>query len=512
MQTASRQVDPDKTPVKESEGDDLNQPARLASFEQTDSKRRFPGNQFFVNTQESTDEVAEELPKGETLQLNSVIQAVFNHYPEIDITLGEIEVARGKYLSAQGSFDQVVDSHGISQPLGFYETNRFGVGFNQPLFNGGELYSTYRIGRGNFEPWFGERETNEAGEFKAGFSIPLLKDSQIDKRRAKLFGADFMIDRTESDVDSRILLIRRFATQVYWEWVASGAAVRVQQRLLELAQNRVDKINIRVEKGDLADLAKIDNDRFIAKRKNDLIKARRMLEKSAIKLSIFWRNQNGNPIVANGSQVPDSFPKAFRIEEDRLNQDIAKALAVRPEFNVLNAEREKTLVDLGYANNLTLPKLDLKGFAGQDIGGLTSSKGDKQPLELQIGVLASVPLQRREGLGKIQQAQGKLAQIDGKIQLTGDKIKIEVQDAASAVNAAFDSIIQSRENVKLALESLRLGNLQFDKGNIDLISLNIYETSVAAAQLQLLEAQLKFFIYQAIYENAIRANAQDDQP
>jgi outer membrane protein TolC len=439
------------------------------------------------------------------LDLSTVLTSVTQCYPEIDMAIGELETANGKVLASWGEFDQVFTAHSISQPLGFYQTYRNGVGLARPLFNGGEVYGTYRIGDGNFEPWYGERETNEAGEFKAGFSIPLLKDRAIDERRAKLFASGFQRDQVESNIESRLLRFQRFATQAYWDWVASGQVVQIQQQILELANQRVDQIEQRIETGDLALIAQIDNDRFIAKRKNDLIKARRSLEKAAIKLSLFWRDGNCAPIIADAARLPVDFPSSVNIAADQLAADIKTALCVRPEIQELNAARQEAYIDLQYAQNLTLPKVDLKGFAGQDIGGETSSLGDKTPFELQIGVLAEVPLQRRKGLGKIQAAEGKLTQIDAKTRFASDKIRAEVQDAASAVNAAYDQIKQSKENVRLTRKSLELGRLAFKEGDIDLIALNIYESAVADAQLQLLDAQFKYFFYQTVYQTAISA-------
>jgi outer membrane protein TolC len=437
-----------------------------------------------------------------SISLEQILNSVAQCYPEIEIAIGEIETANGKVLSSWGEFDRVVSGHSISQPLGFYQTYRNGVGINQPLYGGGAVYGTYRIGDGNFEPWFGERETNEGGELKAGFSLPLLKDRSIDERRANLLASDAKRDQVQSNVDSRLLQFQRFATQAYWDWLASGQAAQIQQRLLELAQARVSAIKTRVEKGDLAEIAQIDNDRLIAKRKNDLIKARRSLEKAAIKLSLFWRDANCSPIIATSNQLPQTFPSSIQVAAQQLASDIQNAFAVRPELLELQAKRREACIDRQYGENLTLPKLDVKGFAGQDLGGETSSKGDKTPFELQLGVFYEVPLERRKGRGKIQSANGKLTQIDAKIRLVGDKIRAELQDAASAVNAAFDQIQQSRENLRLTRKSLELGRISFEEGDIDLITLNIYEAAVADAELQLLDAQYKYFFYRAIYETA----------
>ena len=449
-------------------------------------------------------EPALSAPNQNAVTLEQVLRSVADCYPEIEIAIGEIESADGKVLASWGEFDQILSAHSISQPLGFYQTYRNGIGLSRPLYSGGEVYGTYRIGDGNFEPWYGERETNEGGELKAGFSIPLLKDRAIDERRAKLLASGYMRDQVQANAESRFLQFQRFATQAYWDWVASGQAVQIQERLLKLAEQRVEQIAERIKKGDLAEIARIDNDRFIAKRKNDLIKTRRLLEKAAIKLSLFWRDQNCSPVILDERSLPRTFPSAMQIAQQQLSADIQTALSVRPELQELRLARQEVCIDMQFAQNLTLPKVDLKGFAGQDVGGETSSTGDKTPFELQLGVLAEVPLQRRKGLGKIRQAQGKLTQIDAKTRFVSDKVRAEVQDAASAVNAAYEQIQQSEENVRLTRESLRLGRLSFREGDIDLIALNIYETSVADAELQLLDAQFKYFFYRAVYQTAIK--------
>lgn len=438
------------------------------------------------------------------LNLEDVLDSVKNCYPEIEIAIGDIESANGKVLASWGEFDQIFSAHSISQPLSFYQNYRNGVAMTRPLYGGGEVFGSYRNGIGDFEPWFGERETNDGGEFKAGFSLPLLKNRVIDERRTELYSAGYQRDQVEANVDSRLLLFQRFATQAYWDWVAAGYLVRIQQRLLKLAETRVDQINDYIEAGDLAKITRIDNDRFIAGRRNSLIKARRELEKAAIKLSLFWRDQSCNPVIVDPSRIPDSFPDELRILDNQLAADIQTALSVRPELQELIAARKEIWVKLQYARNLTLPKVDLKGFASQDFGGEASPTGDKTPFELQLGVLAEVPIQRREGQGKIRAAEGKLTKIDAKTQLVTDKIRAEVQDAASAVNAAFDQIQQSEQNVNLTRESLELGRFAFLQGDISLLALNIYETDVAAAELQLLDAHLKYFFFKAVYETAIK--------
>jgi outer membrane protein TolC len=47
--------------------------------------------------------------------------------------------------------------------------------------------------------------------------------------------------------------------------------------------------------------------------------------------------------------------------------------------------------------------------------------------------------------------------------------------------------------LRLTEQSLRLGRLRFEEGDIDIIALNIYETSLAEAELLLIEAEFAYF-------------------
>ena len=186
------------------------------------SKAQLEKNNPLIQFQELAPGDPLESSSDKTLTLGQVLTSVQDCYPAIQIAFGEIESADGKVTESLGNFDRRITAQSISQPLGFYQNFRNGVGIHRPLFGGGEVYGTYRIGDGSFEPWYGERETNEAGEFKAGFSIPLIKDRNIDQRRANLFTAQLQRQQVASDIESRLLFFQRFATQAYWDWVASG--------------------------------------------------------------------------------------------------------------------------------------------------------------------------------------------------------------------------------------------------------------------------------------------------
>ncbi|MEM8678714.1 MAG: hypothetical protein AAGF97_05070, partial [Planctomycetota bacterium] len=110
----------------------------------------------------------EECVDENPLWLDEVIHSVAQSFPMVEAALTEIGIAEGKALAAWGSFDTNLSGHSKNQPLGFYENYRQGIKLARPLWNGGEVYGGYRIGRGEFEPWYLERETNAGGEFHVG--------------------------------------------------------------------------------------------------------------------------------------------------------------------------------------------------------------------------------------------------------------------------------------------------------------------------------------------------------
>ena len=201
--------------------------------------------------------------------------------------------------------------------------------------------------------------------------------------------------------------------------------------------------------------------------------------------------------------LPGGFPDANRINPDAVEADIERSLAARPEIRELDVQREQVNVELCRAKNEILPTVDAFATASQDVGGPSSSKRDKSPFELEVGVLAEVPLQRRKALGRVQAAEAKLAQIAAKRRFVVDKIRTQVQDAVSALNRAYQSIERSEENFELSQESVDLGQASFAEGDIDIIELNIRETALAEAALLLIDARFTYFAALADYRASL---------
>jgi outer membrane protein TolC len=451
------------------------------------------------------------LPEGEAagsdITLDDVIDSVYRAYPALRAALYNRNIAQGQHLSAQGNFDTKFKGATQNQPLGFYENYRHGLGLEQPTYWGGEVFTGYRIGRGFFEPWYQERPTNLGGEFKAGVSIPLWRNRNIDQRRAELWSTAWQTHRVEPQIQAELLDFVLMASDAYWSWVAAGQIYQIQKQLLELATARNAGIEREVELGarDPPDLQ--DNRRLIVSREAKVISALQKFQQASYKLSIFLRDAAGDPLVLSEDQLP-KFPALDDSAIPPLESDIQVALGNRPELQELEFQRKQLQIELNLARNDALPSVDAVIIGSDDVGEPTSSKKDKSETVLEAGIQVEVPLQRRKARGKQQSVAGKLSQLVVKRGLMQDKIVAEVQNVHAALLATYETVQKAREAVELARYMADVERQKFEAGASDLLTLNLREQQSATAAEAEVEALLEYFRAKAVYRAVL---AQDHQ-
>lgn len=439
---------------------------------------------------------------GQGLPLDRVVASVQSFFPLLQVAFLERDRTAGDQLAAWGAFDTKIKGRTENQPLGFYENYQHSGGVNQPLYSGGEVYGGYRIGRGSFEPWYLERETNRGGEFKTGFAIPLIRDHDIDARRADLWRATYDRQLAEPAIRQEVIMTIRDASAVYWAWVAAGQQFEIGKAALELAERRNQQIQRRVEEGDLDEPSLADNRRAIIQRQGKLIDLERKLVQTAIKLSLFLRDESAQPLIPTEDDLAQ-FPEIIAYDLVQLQNDITYAVQNRPELASLDTLVRRVRVDFAEACNETLPALDAISNISQDMGEPTSSKRDKSEFELEIGFEFEMPVQRRKGFGKMRSARAKLGQIAAKRQFTVEKISTEVQNAAAALDAAFQRVSAIADAVEISEELAQIERRKFELGESDLLAVFLREQIAIEAASDLMTAKFEYFLARADYTAAL---------
>ena len=434
--------------------------------------------------------------------LTDVVGSVRNHFPLIRQAAAGRVVASGEALAAAGAFDRKFDSFTNVQPLDFYENHWHKSGIKRNTMWGGQLGAGYKLGRGSFEPWYKERETNDLGEFSISLLAPIGRDVRIDSNRAELWRAQLERGRIEPLIRLEVIEAVRQGVRAYWEWVAAAANLRIAEEVLELGVKRVGFLERQVKLGEKARIDIVDNRRIIVTRQAKVIDARRKLEQSTVKLSLFLRDPAGQPVLLDMNQALAEFPEIMAPDEAMLDTDVDYAIANRPELDELAVVRRQLGIAMQQAGNETRPDVDGGLLFAQDAGNPTSSD-DKSEFEIEATLMVSVPLERRKALGKLRQLRGKFAQLRAKTQFTADKIAIEVRSARAAMTAAIRRVEQTREGVDLAQQMAAAEDRLYREGQSNLFNLNLREKQTADAQTDLVLAQLDFFVALADYTAAL---------
>ncbi len=435
--------------------------------------------------------------KPKLLSLNQVLRSVAQHYPLLLATFQERGIAEGNLLTAEGSFDlKFKGFERVNQ--GSFDSHRFLLGLDQPLaFQGMSVFSGYRMGAGVYPSYYQDRQTAEGGEFFAGLTLPLLQNRQIDNRRASLQKAGIGRALAEPNISNQSIDFARKASFAYWDWVAAAKRYEFIKQLLKIAEDRDVFLRKQAKGGAIAPINIVDNRRTIADRRSKVILFQRKFEQASIDLSLFLRDNSGKPQRPEEIWLPPEFPEPILPDPQQLPRDVEIALNQRPELQAFQLRRQQLQVDLGLAENETLPSLNLVLDAAQDVG---DEKATLDRARYQAGLLMEVPLQRRVARGKVLANQAKLAQLNAQQQFISEKIVAEVENIISALVRAYELRQQAKQNVDLNKRMVEAETKKLALGKSNILFVNLREIALAEAQLQEVDSLTLYYRSYANYQ------------
>ncbi|AEG01633.1 TolC family protein [Methylomonas methanica] len=440
------------------------------------------------------------------LSLEEVLSAALRAFPGLLSTEQKKEVAEGNYQTAEGGFDTLFKSKNRWSIAGIYENQMNDVSLEQPTpFMGATFFGGWRRGSGDYPVYEGKSQTADDGEVRLGVNIPLWRNRDIDSRRAKLQQAELGKLIASHEYDQALLEVRRLASQRYWDWLMAGQRLKVADRLLQIAEARNAGILERAAAGDIADFEALDNQRAILERRERRVAAQRLLEQSAIQLSMYWRDTDGQPQLPDLSLMPDDFPDREPALDINPERAIQTALDQRPELKRLGLQKRQTETELELQQNQRAPGVDFSVMGAKDVG-YSSQKINRD--ELYLGLNVDIPLQQRVAGGRAQAASANLRRLKWDQQLLEDKINNEIQDALSAIKAARQRVQLSRQQWQAA-EKLEQGEQsRFELGDSTLLFVNLREIANGDAALKVAETKATLFKAHADFQAALGSPVQ----
>ncbi|MEM8682216.1 MAG: TolC family protein [Pseudomonadota bacterium] len=429
-----------------------------------------------------------------TLNVDALLEASARHYPTILRSLAMQNEARAKAVEADGAFDLVFEAEAVSRATGFYDGTALSGTVTQRLGNlGASVYAGYKLSNGTFPIYEDVRFTNTGGAVRVGALFSLMRDRDIDPQR---FGrSDAMLNMREAELN---VLLTRIGVQQrallsYWQWVTLGYQLRVYRNLLRIAEERNQGLEEQIRQGALARIFLTENAQNITRRQTLVTIAQRDLAIAANSLSLFYRDDNGEPVTPVETQLPPGV-QIRQIDQMPLNESLAltEAIETRPELALLRNAIERESKRLALRENALKPRLDLAVEVQEGgLGAIAEGGPSRDTADTVVGVTFSVPLQRREARGKIDRSRANLDARRAEQQLREEQIRVEVRNLIVDLRVARELLSLAAQEVQQS-ELLRASERRrFESGASDFFLVNLREEAAADARIKLLDAEYK---------------------
>lgn len=440
-----------------------------------------------------------EKKQTEPLSLNTILMKTRENTPQIEMALKKIEKSQFKVTEKEGSFDaKLVGSH-YNRRKGYYPGRHTEGKIEKPIpFANSKVYGGYRKSSGSFPAYEGDKLTLEDGEIMAGVSLSLFRNFGIDKKRLDLQLAE--LDYSNSIIQKKITFqeTQKEASYAYWIWVAAGHQLRVAKDLYELSIKRQDGFEKRIKKGDLAALYGVENKQYILKRLSKVQKAQSEFESASFYLSLFYRDDKGNPIEPTEAQLPElSF--LYQLDTPLIESDdevLQRNLLVSDiENNISKIQSQDNFYSSRY-----MPDLSLKYEVLKDRGeGPKNLQGPDHKLVLNL----EIPLEYNKISGGVNANRKELEILKYKLRFLKDKLLTKNNQLKVKMSATKSIIQNTTEEVDLSLTLESGEKKKFDSGGSDFFVINIREQNTFDARQRLIDAHLEYKLLIASFKELL---------
>jgi outer membrane protein TolC len=172
---------------------------------------------------------------------------------------------------------------------------------------------------------------------------------------------------------------------------------------------------------------------------------------------------------------------------------ISTALSKRPEMEITALAIEQGNIQVGVAENATLPRLDARvgvGLAGANVGkqGAFSDLYDREGSSWNAGLAFSYPLQNRSARGRLSQSRRDLELATIQRQQVRDQILLDVRNAVRSVETSRQKVEVGRATVEFNLAKVDSGQKRQQVGLATSFDVLAFQRDLANARSQLIQS------------------------
>jgi hypothetical protein len=406
---------------------------------------------------------------------NQIITSTLKNFPLIIEAEMKFLAADFELESSRGSFDHKLKIKTRNKIEDIYKNQYLETLIErQTPYYGLSLVAGHRQGAGKFAEYDGYFRTSTAGEIFGGLSLPLLRNFKLDQNRLDLTINKMEKDISESDLKAKKLVTVHKALSIYYKWILATKKLQIRKNILDLAKNRHEMILKRVKAGDLEELKIKDNQRTIDKRMDDVLKSEIELKDAINKLSLYLRNENGESIYVQETQVPKEPLVHKRIEEEKIDFDNL------PPVKIINSQIAIMKEQNKFFETQKLPALNLDVLGSKEL----SSNIPYDSSALRVGLSFEFPIENRKADGKTVATEYKKKSIERQKDFIIQEIDRNYDFSVFSMRESllrYEIVTREFENTVIMAEAEKKKWLQ---GDSDLFIFNLREQDTAEADIK----------------------------
>lgn len=436
------------------------------------------------------------LPASAALSPAIVKDSALKYHPTVLAALDRLQAGELAVVGARGAFDTKVVSDYKRQTKHDWNTTLSRTQIEKPLrFAGSKVYAgAEQISnpKGFLSPIYhtGNPTTQTGNYTLLGMKLSLWRNLLLDPERAALQNAKYDARMARAEKTLTELDIARLGQLAYWEWVTATKVKNVYEELLKNGEVRNEYLDTRSKKGDIAQIIVTENEQYVASRKGSLQAAKERLLRAEFALSLFYRDENGQPIVPATSESYEDYPVKLSglLENVDLSSDIDALMEKRPDLKNLSLYVDKTQVDLELATQDLKPRVDITTEYFQRTVPHPNMPRDYLMVMAQV----SVPIERNLGNGNIGAARARRMVAQRELALGKQTYKYEIMALRQALNLQLEQVTQSEIEFTKAKELTISETYKFKSGGGNLFLVNLREQAQANAEASFHESRLAF--------------------
>lgn len=308
------------------------------------------------------------------LTLNDAIRKALENNNDIEVARDDVRFQETQLRALIGAFEPVLSitpNYSRSSSTGSNGSNDFRVDAG--------LDKLFERGGGSFNTFFNNSQTGSSSRNNTTFTQtsalgtsssttyfsnlginytqPLFRNFRIDNTRRQIKIQRKRLQQSDADFRRQTIDIISQVQRSYWDLVF---ALRDQQNRLanvNLARENLRQIEVKIQVGTAAPLARAEVNTELANREGELLLATQQVSITENTLKTLLLRDPNAPEWTQ-SLVPTDTP-IYSDEPIIVEDAIKDAVANRPELSRLRLQKEITAIDINYFKNQTKPRIDL---------------------------------------------------------------------------------------------------------------------------------------------------------